>query len=143
MNESHLILTTLIQGCRHLKTGIRDGLDTAAEAALRTTLSDIMRELDSIEYEAFTVGHSRGIHFDGLPPLHHFLSNIRNRLFLHFRNKDSCIAELLIRSGVRSSICVLKLRNRLEPASDTRVSILLERYLGCIQAARRSLEEYL
>ena len=143
MTDTRLIMTAVIHASRFCQTGVRDGMDAASGAALRKTLGMLLRELDSIESEAYTMAQSFGINFDGLPPLPHLLSAAKSRVRLHFHNSDSCVSELLIQIGTKTMVDLIKVRNRTVDSADTGTELLLHRLLGCINASIRSLQAYL
>ncbi len=142
MNGTNLILSCLFDGTRSCQTALKDGQDAASCASLKTKLHLILREVDALEMEIRTLSSSRGLEFDGLPPISHILAHGRARIRLHFRNSDSAVAEMLINTFSKTVIPLMKSKNQChDPEPQT--EYLTQRYLGCVSAAVRNLQEYL
>lgn len=143
MNSKYQILAALINESRYLQSGIRDGMDAASAAALRGTLTWMLRELESGEREAYTLADSLGLHTDGLPPLSRLLTGGVFRVKLHFRCTDSFVAELLIRRITESMIRVQREVNRAEDSPGPATDLLLHRFQCCTYGSVRNLQPFL
>ena len=143
MNSKYQILAALINESRYLQSGIRDGMDAASAAALRGTLTWMLRELESGEREAYTLADSLGLHTDGLPPLSRLLTSGVFRVKLHFRCTDSFVAELLIRRITESMIRIQKEVNQAEDPPGPAMALLLHRFQCCTYGSVRNLQPFL
>lgn len=143
LKNRQLILTVLVNESRFLQVGIRDAIDAASGTSLRGTLTLIRKELDRMEWEAYSIADSLGSNEDGLPPLSYLLTNGLCRIKLHFRSCDSAVAEVLIQNITMSMIRIQKAANQAAELRDPRVKLLIHRFFGCIYGSIRNLQSFL
>lgn len=143
MNDTLTLLTTLFQSVQYCQTKIRDCMDAASQESLLRMLALHAEEADALESEIRAKAQQLGLYFDGLPPISHLLSIGLTRIKLHFRNTDSFIAELLIRTVTNSMIQIQKKCNSLQAEYDPHAELLVQRFLGYASATIRNMREYL
>lgn len=141
MNSQDL-LSTIQRNSQICQITIRRALDTVMCSSLRGTLQAQLREYDTLETEALEIAHQRGWELPGLEMLHGIMTDRKVRFRLFLRNKDSGIAELLIRTSTNGLISSLKDLHQYN-GSDFRVRILSQKMLDCADAHIRQLQPYL
>ena len=142
MNNSEALLTSLLKTTQMGQIGIRSVLDTGMDADLRKALESQLREYDAIETEAHTLAGQRGWELRELDPAVRIMADMMTRARLNGRDRDTRIAEMMIRGNTRGMIKGLKNLHQYT-GKDTSVRILSQKLLDCEEANIRQMQQYL
>lgn len=142
MNETQFFLKAMMESVQMCRSFVADGIEAASEASFRKFLSQLQGELDGIESALTANAKELEIYSDELPPLSYYQNRIRNRLFLHFKNSDSAVAESIIRCCTDCMIRITR-SNNLACESSINAQILFHRMIGHLNVAIRTCGFYL
>lgn len=142
MNETQYLINVMMESVRICRSCVYDCLEAVSGAALRSFLSQVLRELDGIETELTAKAMGLEVYFDALPPLSYYFTKLRNRLILHFKKTDSAVAERMICCCTTCSIRITRAKNA-DNLSESTADLIFERLHGCLNATVRNCRNYL
>ena len=136
------LLTSLLKTAQMGQVGIRSVLDRAMDTDLRQALQSQLREYDAIETEAHMLAGQRGWELKELDPALRFLSGQTLRGMGGRTNRDSKVADRMIRRTTKGLI--LNLQNLHQyPRQDDRISTISQKLADCETAGIRNLQRFL
>lgn len=142
MKNSKEILSAVLKTTQREQAGIRSVLRSHMGPQLRMALESQLREYDVIEQEIFSVAGQRGWELKELDPALRFLSGQTLRGMGGRTNRDSKVADRMIRRTTKGLI--LNLQNLHQyPRQDDRISTISQKLADCETAGIRNLQRFL
>ena len=142
MKPSEQLLSALLKTTQLGQVEIRSLLDTSMGSGLRDVLEKQLRELDSIETEAYTIALQRGWELTALDPGRRFWKDRVTRMKLNGSDTDSRIADILIQGNTKGMIQGLRHIHRLQE-KDPQIRILSQKLLDCETAQIQRMQTFL
>ena len=142
MKTSRDLLSSVLRTVQLDQTGIRSVLDTSIRPGLRRALESQLRELDSIESEAYTVASQRGWDLREREPGARFLSDLAVRIRMTHGDCDSKIAGMMIHGNTKGMIRSYRNLHHY-PLQDDRISSICQKLIDCETANIRQMQSYL
>lgn len=142
MKNSKEILSAVLKTTQREQAGIRSVLRSHMGPQLRMALESQLREYDVIEQEIFSVAGQRGWELKELDPALRFLSSRTLRGMGGRTDRDSKVADRMIRRTTKGLI--LNLQNLHQyPRQDDRISTISQKLADCETAGIRNLQRFL
>lgn len=142
MNDSRLLLTTVLNTAQMGQIGIRSALRRNMREALRRALESQLREYDRIESQAQTIAHGRGWKLPDVHPGMRVMANALVRIRLSCGDIDSRLAAMTIRGNTRGMMLGYR-QSHKGSCPDEQVSALARRLLDCEEKNIQQMQTFL
>lgn len=142
MNNSKKLLGIAVYTLQSHQRLIRTLSNAVVRINIRNSLRMILQELDTMEFQAYSVASSRGWELQEKSPVLMCFQKLSYNARLIFLKQDSQIAEIIIRNQTAGMITVSRARS-ITPHCDGDVISLCQKLLDCQEASIRQMQQFL
>lgn len=136
------MLDSILKNAQIGQLEIRSVLSSPMRPTLRSALESQLKELNSIEAEAWLIASRRGWEMADLEPATKLISYLKTRAKLMGGNTDSKIADMMIRGNTNGMIACLKNHHQFN-RQDFQIHHLSQKLLDCETANIRQMQTFL
>lgn len=142
MKKNEKMLNSVLSALHSEQILLRRLSDIAVRIDMKNVLQSYLWELDTIEYQAYSIVSAHGWDPHGAAPPIVWLSAIVSRIRARLGGNDSTIAEMILRSCTNGMIAVQKAQ-RIPADSAGDIKSICQKYMDCQQAAIGQMKHFL